>query len=80
VTRTQPQGQSHKEPFLKTLQRPLGIIVPLDEVKRRVIIDALDKCNGRYRLAARLLGIGKTTLYRSAKAYDYQPPRSKGKC
>jgi hypothetical protein len=43
----------------KTIERPLRIIVPLAEVKRRAIIDALDKCNGSYRLAARLLGIGK---------------------
>jgi hypothetical protein len=39
-----------------------GIILPLDEVKRRVIIDAFDKCKGSYLMAARLLGIGKTAL------------------
>ncbi len=65
-------------PIFKTTQHPLGIIIPLCEVKRRAIIDALDKCSGRYRLAARLLGIGKTTLYRTAKAYNYRAPNIKG--
>jgi two-component system response regulator HydG len=62
----------------KTIERPLRIIVPLAEVKRRAIIDALDKCYGSYRLAARLLGIGKTTLYRMAKTYNYQPRNAQG--
>jgi transcriptional regulator of acetoin/glycerol metabolism len=53
---------------------PVGIILPLDEVKRRVIIDTLDKCRGSYLMAARLLGIGKTTLYVMAKTYNYKAP------
>jgi DNA-binding NtrC family response regulator len=61
--------------FLKTIREPLGIIIPLEEVKRRVICDALDKCGGNYPLAARLLGIGKTTVYRMARAYNYQTPK-----
>jgi DNA-binding NtrC family response regulator len=64
--------------FLKTIRKPLGTILPLDEVKRRVIVDALDKCDGNYRLAARLLGIGKTTVYRMARAYKYQSPKVQG--
>jgi transcriptional regulator of acetoin/glycerol metabolism len=60
----------------KTIRKPLGIVLPMDEVKRRVIVDALDKCRGNYILAAHLLGIGKTTLYRMARAYHYQPPES----
>jgi len=65
--------------FLKTIREPLGIILPLEEVKRRVICDALDKCGGNYLLAARLLGIGKTTVYRMARAYNYQTPKVQGK-
>jgi Bacterial regulatory protein, Fis family len=64
--------------FFKTIHRPLRIIVPLAEVKRRAIIDALDRCDGSYRLAAHLLGIGRTTLYRMAKTYNYQPPSVQG--
>ncbi len=65
--------------FLKTIREPLGIILPLDEVERRVICDALDKCDGNYLLAARLLNIGKTTVYRKARAYKYQTPKAQGK-
>lgn len=65
--------------FLKTIRVPFGTILPLNEVKRRVICDALDKCGGNYLLAARLLGIGKTTVYRMAKAYNYQTPKVQGK-
>jgi ABC-type molybdenum transport system ATPase subunit/photorepair protein PhrA len=48
----------------------------MDEVKRRVIVDALDKCRGDRILAAHLLGVGKTTLYRMASAYHYQGPQA----
>lgn len=64
--------------FLKTIRSPLGVILPFDEVERRVICDALDKCGGNYLLAARLLGIGKTTVYRKARAYKYQTPKVQG--
>jgi DNA-binding NtrC family response regulator len=47
----------------------------LSEVKRRVIVDALDKCGGNYLLAAHLLGIGRTTIYRMGRMYRYQQPR-----
>jgi transcriptional regulator of acetoin/glycerol metabolism len=49
-------------------------ICRLDEVKRRAIVDALDQCSGNYLIAARSLGIGRTTIYRMAKAYNYQRP------
>jgi DNA invertase Pin-like site-specific DNA recombinase len=65
--------------FLKLIRQPLGAILPLNDVKRRVIVDALDKCGGNYCLAARLLGIGKTTVYRMARQYNYQPPQMQGR-
>jgi hypothetical protein len=65
--------------FLKTIRKPCGIIIPLGEVKRRVIVDALDKCDGHYLLAARLLCIGKSTVYRVARAHNYQPPMVQAK-
>ena len=61
--------------LLKSIRQPLGAILPLEEVKRRVIVDALDKCAGNYLLAARLLGIGRTTIYRMVRVYNYQPPK-----
>jgi DNA-binding NtrC family response regulator len=60
---------------LKSIRQPLGTILPLSEVKRRVIVDALDKCGGNYLLAAHLLGIGRTTIYRMVRMYRYQPPK-----
>jgi hypothetical protein len=62
--------------MLRIIQKPLGIVLPMDEVKRRVIVDALDKCRGDRILAAHLLGIGKTTLYRMARTYHYQGPEA----
>jgi DNA-binding NtrC family response regulator len=59
----------------KSIRQPLGTILPLSEVKRRVIVDALDKCGGNYLLAAHLLGIGRTTIYRMGRMYRYQHPK-----
>jgi DNA invertase Pin-like site-specific DNA recombinase len=59
--------------FVKTRRKPSGIIVPLNQVKRQAIVDALDKCSGDYCLAARLLGISRTTVYRMARRYNYRP-------
>jgi len=56
----------------KIPQQALGTILPLDEVKRLAIINALDRCKGNYQLAARLLCVGRTTLYRLAREYNYQ--------
>jgi transcriptional regulator of acetoin/glycerol metabolism len=53
----------------KSIRQPLGTILPLSEVKRRVILDALDKCGGNYLLAAHLLGIGRTTIYRMGRIH-----------
>jgi Bacterial regulatory protein, Fis family len=60
---------------LRTIRKPLAVILPLNEVKRRAVCDALDKCGGNYPLAARLLGLGKTTVYRMASVYNYEPPK-----
>ncbi len=56
-------------------QVPSGIILPLDEVRHRVVIDAIDKCGGNYLLAAKMLGIGKTTIYRWVRIYAHEPPK-----
>jgi transcriptional regulator of acetoin/glycerol metabolism len=57
---------------LETIPKPLTTIVPLVEVKRRAVAEALDQCHGNRLLAARLLGIGKTTLYRMEKVCKSQ--------
>ncbi len=45
-------------------------LVPLDEMERRAILRARRETSGDKLAAARLLGIGKTTLYRKLKQYD----------
>jgi DNA-binding NtrC family response regulator len=45
-------------------------IVTLEEMERRAILRALSEANGDKLVAARLLGIGKTTLYRKLKQYQ----------
>src|ERR1700735_4524200 len=45
-------------------------LMPLDELERRAILRALQEAGGDKLAAARLLGIGKTTLYRKLKQYD----------
>lgn len=44
-------------------------LTTLDEVERRFILRALRETNGDKLAAARILGIGKTTLYRKLKQY-----------
>jgi len=45
-------------------------LLPLDELERRAILRALREAGGDKLAAARLLGIGKTTLYRKLKLYE----------
>jgi len=44
-------------------------LVPLEEIERRAIMNTLRETKGDKLAAARLLGIGKTTLYRKLKLY-----------
>ena len=41
-------------------------------MERKTILNTITQLNGDKLLAARLLGIGKTTLYRKLKEYDHQ--------
>jgi two-component system response regulator HydG len=49
-------------------------IIPMAEVEKQTILNAIAQLNGDKLMAARLLGIGKTTLYRKLKEYV---PRNK---
>src|SRR5271154_4704745 len=46
-----------------------GPVLPLAQLEKDAILETLRKLNGDKLLAARLLGIGKTTLYRKLKEY-----------
>jgi DNA-binding NtrC family response regulator len=48
---------------------PVGKILPLAEVEKQTILQALERLNGDKLMTARVLGIGKTTLYRKLKEY-----------
>jgi two-component system response regulator HydG len=66
--------QIHSTPMeLRTMIAPAnGGIVPMAELEKQTIINALTQVNGDKMMAARLLGIGKTTLYRKLKEYSSQ--------
>src|SRR5690348_3547201 len=76
-------------PVLKTEDLPLnlqdrvfmraslnGEVVPLDELERRAILLALREAQGDKTAAARILGIGKSTLYRRLRQFDKSRRRS----
>jgi DNA-binding NtrC family response regulator len=47
-------------------------IIPLPELERRAVLDALRYTKGDRTMAASLLGIGRTTLYRKLKEYGFE--------
>jgi DNA-binding NtrC family response regulator len=47
-------------------------IIPMLEVEKQTILGTIEQLNGDKLLAAKLLGIGKTTLYRKLKEYTSQ--------
>jgi transcriptional regulator of acetoin/glycerol metabolism len=49
---------------------PAPSIVPLHVLERRAILNALEYTKGDRAIAAHLLGIGRTTLYRKLKEYQ----------
>jgi DNA-binding NtrC family response regulator len=57
---------------------PVGVegtttkILPMAELEKLTILNTITQLNGDKLLAARLLGIGKTTLYRKLKEYSSQ--------
>lgn len=50
-------------------QQRTSAVTPLAELERQAILDTLRQLKGDKLTAARLLGIGKTTLYRKLKEY-----------
>jgi two-component system response regulator HydG len=59
-------------PAAKPLPAKGSKILPLAEVEKQTILHALERLNGDKLMAARALGIGKTTLYRKLKEYGLQ--------
>ena len=72
--------QGHDQSGLVSMARAVGAvdhsaaelqsaIIPLPELEKRAILDALRYTKGDRTMAATLLGIGRTTLYRKLKEY-----------
>jgi len=53
------------------------VILPLSEIEKRAILEALAYTKGDHTMAAHLLGIGRTTLYRKLKEYRLDTPPSR---
>ncbi|MCG3121519.1 MAG: Anaerobic nitric oxide reductase transcription regulator NorR [bacterium] len=49
---------------------PAAPRLPLKDIERQYILDTVAACNGNYDEAARVLGIGRTTLWRKLKSYS----------
>lgn len=64
-----PQSATHSGIPVPMIPQPAGII-PLAELERRAILHALEYTKGDRAIAAHLLGIGRTTLYRKLKEYE----------
>ena len=68
-------GQRSSDPGVRPFpgRPPQTGVLPLHEVERRAIEQALSFTQGDRTTAAHLLGIGRTTLYRKLKEYGYPP-------
>jgi two-component system response regulator HydG len=59
---------THEQKVIAATKAPK--ILPLIEVERAAILEAIEQLHGDKLMAAKLLGIGKTTLYRKLKEYS----------
>jgi DNA-binding NtrC family response regulator len=55
-----------------TTVRNMPGVIPLAELEKRAILNALEYTKGDRAIAAHLLGIGRTTLYRKLKEYNLE--------
>src|SRR5579862_5032327 len=60
------------EPIAAAQQPPAASVIPLNVLERRAIMNALEYTKGDRAVAAHLLGIGRTTLYRKLKEYQLE--------
>jgi len=69
---TRPEaGEAAAAPALiPVAPRDVQSVIPLMELERRAIVNALEYTKGDRAVAAHLLGIGRTTLYRKLKEYQ----------
>ncbi|NMW18468.1 MAG: sigma-54-dependent Fis family transcriptional regulator [Chlorobiaceae bacterium] len=74
-----PDGSITNPPVITSLNTALEksndsnetqAFLSLDEIEKKSIADALEKCHGNKRKTAKALGITERTLYRKIKAYE----------
>ena len=63
-------GGNAAQASLPSIPQSISAVIPLMELERRAIMNALDYTKGDRAIAAHLLGIGRTTLYRKLKEYN----------
>jgi DNA-binding NtrC family response regulator len=62
-------GQPPESNAMMSAVETIPGVIPLAELERRAIVNALEYTRGDRAIAAHLLGIGRTTLYRKIKEY-----------
>jgi DNA-binding NtrC family response regulator len=67
-----PSSITDIHPEVRSGQNGGPKIIPMAELEKQTILSTIEQLNGDKLLAARLLGIGKTTLYRKLKEYAIQ--------
>lgn len=70
IAATAAAAHDPMNPFPPGLADGASKVVPLSELERRAIGEALLETKGDRTIAAQLLGIGRTTLYRKLKEYQ----------
>jgi transcriptional regulator with PAS, ATPase and Fis domain len=69
-TLSKPPGEAGAHEHRGSPEGVRSPIIPLTQVERQAIIEALEYTKGDRAIAANLLGIGRTTLYRKLKEYQ----------
>ncbi len=67
-----PTALRLRDPAVPPAVQNTPVVVPLLELERRAIVNALEYTKGDRSVAAHLLGIGRTTLYRKLKEYQLE--------
>jgi transcriptional regulator with PAS, ATPase and Fis domain len=67
---SKPPGEATSHQHRASEERGHPPILPLNQMERNAIMDALEYTKGDRAIAANLLGIGRTTLYRKLKEYQ----------
>jgi transcriptional regulator with PAS, ATPase and Fis domain len=67
---SKPPGEASSHERRGSQESNYSAIVPLTQIERRAILEALEYTKGDRAVAANLLGIGRTTLYRKLKEYQ----------